>query len=134
MRALPRSQQLPAAAVPRAATASAWWARRNGAVLAAVALILAQLGWKVYLLSHFYFRQDDFWLLDGALSHGLSLNYLFTIIGGHLRPGGLVVFWLATRLQPYDWLLASIVTMAGLAAASVVLLQLLLLLFGRRPA
>ena len=130
----PPVARLPGPAVSRETGELAGWVRRNSVITISIALIAAQLGWKVYLLSHFYFRQDDFWLLDGALSHGLSLNYLFTIIGGHLRPGGLVVFWLATRLQPYDWLLASIVTMAGLAAASVVLLQLLLLLFGRRPA
>src|ERR1700746_3049810 len=99
---------LPAAAFQHAATGPARWARTNPVILAAVALIVAQLGWKAYLLSRFYFRQDDFWLLDGALTHGLSPSYLFTIIGGHLRPGGLAVFWLVTRLSPYDWLLVSI--------------------------
>jgi hypothetical protein len=92
------------------------------------------LCWKAYLLSHFYFRQDDFLLLDRALSHGLSLNYLFSFSGGHLRPGGLVVFWLVTRLSPYDWLLASVVTIAALSAAGVIMLRLLLILFGSRPA
>src|SRR5215469_1915341 len=133
VRAVPHVKQLPAADVPRA-TKSATWVRQNAVILAAVGLVVAQLGWKAYLLSQFYFRQDDFWLLDGALSHGLRLNYLFTIIGGHLRPGGLAVFWVVTRLSPYDWLLASVVTIAALAAASVVLLRLLLILFGQRPA
>jgi hypothetical protein len=131
---VPHVKQLPAAAVPRAATESAEWARKNPVILVAVTLIFAQLCWKAYLLSHFYFRQDDFWLLDGALSRGLSINYLFTIIGGHLRPGGLVIFWLVTRWSVYDWLLASILTIAALAVAGVVLLRLLLSLFGRRPA
>ena len=97
-------------------------------------LIVAQLCWKAYLLSRFFFRQDDFLLLDRAVSHGLNLNYLFSFSGGHLRPGGLVVFWLVTRLSPYDWLLASIVTIAALAAAAVLMLRLLLILFGSRPA
>ena len=134
MRALPHVKQLPAAAVPRAATKSATWVTQNPVILAAAALIAAQLGWKAYLLSHFYFRQDDFLLLDGALSHGLSLDYLFTVSGGHLRPGGLAVFWLVTRLSPYDWLLVSVLTVAALAAVSVVLLRVLLILFGPRPA
>jgi hypothetical protein len=99
-----------------------------------VVLIVAQLCWKAYLLSRFYFRQDDFLLLDRALSRGLSLNYLFRFSGGHLRPGGLVVFWLVTRLSPYDWLLASSVTIAALAAAGVLMLRLLLILFGSRLA
>jgi hypothetical protein len=97
-------------------------------------LIVAQLCWKAYLLSRFYFRQDDFLLLDRALAHGLSLNYLFSFSGGHLRPAGLVLFWLVTRLSPYDWLLASALTIAALAAAGVLMLRLLLILFGRRPA
>jgi hypothetical protein len=130
------SEQPPPAIAPvqRAATGSAGWVRANSVVLVALALIVAQLGWKAYLLSRFYFRQDDFLLLDRALSHGLSLNYFLRFSGGHLRPGGLVVFWLMTRLSPYDWLLASIVTVAALAAAGVLMLRLLLLLFGSRPA
>ena len=123
-----------AAAAPRAATGPAGWIRRNPVTLAAVVLIVAQLCWKAYLLSRFYFRQDDFLLLDRALSRGLSLKYLFTFSGGHLRPGGLVVFWLVTRLSPYDWLLVSTVTIAAVATAGVLMLRLLLLLFGSRPA
>ena len=100
----------------------------NPVILAGVVLIVAQLCWKAYLLSRFYFRQDDFLLLDRALAHGLSLNYLFSFSGGHLRPAGLVLFWLVTRLSPYDWLLASALTIAALAAAGVLMLRLLLIL------
>jgi hypothetical protein len=129
--------QLPAAAVEPDTAGSAGSAgpvRATPVILTAVGLIVAQLGWKAYLLSRFYFRQDDFLLLDRALSHGLSLNYLFSFSGGHLRPGGLVVFWLVTRLSPYDWLLASVLTVAALAVAGVLMLRLLLALFGARPA
>jgi hypothetical protein len=130
---VPDVGQLPAAAVQRVATGPARWVRTNPVILAAVVLIVAQLCWKAYLLSHFYFRQDDFLLLDRA-SRGLSLNYLFSFSGGHLRPGGLVLFWLVTRLSPYNWLLVSIVTIAALAAAGALMLRLLLILFGSRPA
>jgi hypothetical protein len=125
---------LAAVTAQRAASGSARWVRTSPVILAAVVLIVAQLCWKAYLLSHFYFRQDDFLLLDRALSRGLNLKYLFSFSGGHLRPGGLVVFWLVARLSPYDWLLASIVTIAALAAAAVLMLRLLLILFGSRPA
>jgi hypothetical protein len=131
---VPDVRQLPAAAVQRAATGSAGWVRTNPVIPAAVVLIVAQLCWKASLLSRFYFRQDDFLLLDRALAHGLSLTYLFSFSGGHLRPGGLAVFWLITRMSPYDWLLASIVTITALAAAGVLMLRLLLILFGSRPA
>jgi hypothetical protein len=131
---VPDVGQLPAAARQRAATGSARWARTNPVILAAVGVIIVQLCWKAYLLAHFYFRQDDFLLLDRALSRGLSPHYLVSFSGGHLRPGGLIVFWLVTRLSPYDWPLASIVTLAALAAAGVLMLRLLVLLFGSRPA
>jgi hypothetical protein len=131
---VPDVGQLPAAAVQRVATGPARWVRTNPVIFAAVVLIVAQLCWKGYLLSHFYFRQDDFLLLDRALSRGLNLNYLFSFSGGHLRPGGLVLFWLVTRLSPYNWLLVSIVTIAALAAAGALMLRLLLILFGSRPA
>jgi hypothetical protein len=130
---VPDVRQLPAAAGQRAVTGAAQWIRTNPVIVVAVMLIVTQLCWKAYLLSRFYFRQDDFLLLDRALSHGLSLNYLFSFSGGHLRPGGLAVFWLITRLSPYDWPLASIVTIAALAAAGVLMLRLLLILFGGRP-
>ncbi len=113
---------------------SAGWVRTKPVIVAAVLLMATQLCWKAYLLAHFYFRQDDFLLLDRALSHGLSLPYLFSFSGGHLRPGGLVVFWLVTRLSPYDWPLASIMTIAALAAAGILMLRLLLSLFGSRRA
>jgi len=131
---VPDAGQLPAAAVHRVTAGSARWAGANPVVLAAAVLIVGQLCWKAYLLSRFYFRQDDFELLDRALSRGLSLNYLFSFSGGHLRPGGLVVFWLVTRLAPDDWPLAVTVTIAALAAAGVLMLRLLLILFGSRPA
>jgi hypothetical protein len=131
---VPEVGQLPAAAVRHGATSPARWVRTNAVILAAVLLIVAQLCWKASLLSRFYFRQDDFLLLDRALSRGLSLNYLFSFSGGHLRPGGLLMFWLVTRLSPYDWLLACIMTIAALAAAGVMMLRLLLVLFGSRPA
>src|SRR5215472_18399833 len=130
----PPVARLPGPAVSRETGELAGWVRRNSVITMSIALIAAQLGWKAYLLSHFYFRQDDFLLLDGALSHGLSLDYLFTVSGGHLRPGGLAVFWLVTRLSPYDWLFVSVLTVAALAAVSVVLLRVLLILFGPRPA
>jgi len=126
--------QMRAPSVQYAVVGSARWVRANPAILLAVVLIVAQLCWKAFLLSHFYFQQDDFLLLDRALYYRLNVNYLFSFSGGHLRPGGLVLFWLVTRQSPYNWLLASIVTIAGLAAAGVLMLRLLLILFGSRPA
>ncbi len=99
-----------------------------------MALIAVQLGWKAYLLSHFYFRQDDFQLMDHALSSGFSLRYLFTIGPEQLAPAGRAFTWVLVRVSLYDWTLASTCTIILLAAVSVAMLRLLLLLFGRRTA
>jgi len=124
---------MPAHAVPREPSEAAEWLRNNLVVLTAVALIAVQLWWKAHLLGHFYFRQDDFQFMDQALASRFSLKYLFTIQGGHLRPGGLAIVWILVRLSLYDWTLTSIVTVVLLAAAGFAMLRLLLLLFGKRP-
>ena len=131
---MPHVEQAHAAAIPCASSGSTRRARKDPVIIAAVALIGGQLCWKAYLLSHFYFRQDDFQLMDQALSRDLSLSYLFTINGGHMRPGGQFITWIMVRVSLYNWSLACIITIALLAAASLAMLRLLLLLFGRRPA
>jgi len=129
-------EQLPAAATPQESSEAVEWLRNNSIILAAVALIAGQLWWKANLLSHFYFRQDDFQLMDHALSSRFSLGFLFSINGGQgrLTPGDLAVTWVLVRISLYDWTLVSIVTIALLAAASFAMLRLLWLLFGKRPA
>jgi hypothetical protein len=127
-------EQLPAAAVPQGSSEAVDWLRRNSVALAAVALIAAQLWWKAHLLAHFYFRQDDFQVMDHALGSALSLKFLFTIDGGHLMPAGLAIAWASVRLSLYDWTLASIVTMVLLAATSFAMLRVLWLIFGKRTA
>ncbi len=131
----PEGAQLPGTAVPPAAGGSAGQARKNSViVVAGVALIAVQLGWKAYLLSHFYFRQDDFQLMDHALSSGFNVRYLFTIGPEQLAPAGRAFTWILVRVSVYDWTLASACTIILLAAVSVAMLRLLLLLFGRRAA
>ncbi len=133
-RAEPEGAQLPGSAVLPAGDHTAGRARKNSVIVAGVALIVVQLGWKAYLLSHFYFRQDDFQLLDHALSSGFTIRYLFTIGPEQLAPAGRVFTWILVRISVYDWTLASACTIILLAAASVAMLRLLLLIFGRRAA
>jgi hypothetical protein len=127
-------EQLPAAAVPQEPSEAVEWLRNNSVTLAALALIAGQLWWKAHLLSHFFFRQDDFQVMDHALASGFSLRFLFTIDGGHLMPVGLAIAWALVHLSLYDWTLASIVTMVLLTATSLAMLRLLFLIFGKRPA
>ena len=133
-RAGPRAAYPPEPATAHEAGTAAGWVRRNAVILAGVGLITVQLGWKAYLLAHFYFRQDDFQLMDHALSSAFSLRYLFTIGPEQLAPAGRALTWVMVRVSVYNWPLASTGTIVLLAAASAAMLRLLVLLFGRRPA
>jgi hypothetical protein len=134
LRPEPGRGQPPWPAIPSEAGEPAGRVRRHAVIFAGVALIAVQLGWKAYLLSHFYFRQDDFQLMDHALSSGFGFRYLFTIGPEQLAPAGRTITWLMVRVSLYDWTLASVVTVVLLAAVSLAMLRLLLLMFGNRAA
>ena len=110
------------------------WAGRRGVVLGGLALITGQLIWKGFFLGHFYFRQDDIHVLELALGHSFSWNYLSFVGAGHLIPGVYAIAWAVARISLYSWALASAVTMIMLAAAGLAAFRLLRTLFGNRPA
>lgn len=113
------------------------WLRAHAVHLTAVLLVCAQIGWTAALLAHSYFRQGDFEVLDRALTSGFGWKYLMWLGGaqkGHLMPLGLAIAWATARASVYNWLLASVVIGALVAAASLALVRLLLTLFGARPA
>jgi hypothetical protein len=110
------------------------WAGRRGVVLGGLALIAAQLIWKGFFLSHFFFRQDDIHVLELALGHGFSWSYLTFVGAGHLIPGVYAVAWAVARISLYNWALASAVSLVLLAAAGLAAFRLLRTLFGNRPA
>ncbi len=110
------------------------WARGRGVALAGLILIAAQLIWKAVFLSHYSFWQDDFHFLELARQHSFTWSYLTYIGAGHLTPGDYAIFWLVVRASPYNWTLATGITIVLLAAAGVAALRLLRTLFGDRPA
>jgi hypothetical protein len=110
------------------------WIRSNWVTLTAVILIGAQLYLVAKVLSHAYFRQDDFLLFDWALKSRFNWHFLGTTYGGHFMPGSLALAWMLDRMSVYDWTLASFVNLAILAASCLALLRLLRTMFGSRPA
>ncbi|WP_219469932.1 MICOS complex subunit MIC10 [Nonomuraea rhizosphaerae] len=111
------------------------WLRGGDAVIAtALVMIAVQLVWKFGLVRRTYFRQDDFMFIASGLDNNLSWDYLMRVDHGHLVPGPFAVQWAMGRLGVYNDVLAHIVTIALLGAASLALLRLLSLLFGPRPA
>lgn len=108
--------------------------RGREVTLAALALIVASLIWKATFLSHYYFRQDDFQVLDAALKSGMSVKYLTYIGSGHLFPGVDAIVWVLARVALYNWGVAAGVIMLMITAASLAAWRLLRTLFGDRPA
>jgi hypothetical protein len=109
------------------------WLRRNAVVLTAVLLIGLQLWWKASLLAHSFFRLDDFNIIERASGQSLSWKYLMWVDAGHLTPLGLAIAWFLAKLSPYDWVLASGVTLVLLGATCLALLRMLRTLFGDHP-
>ena len=131
----PRGHRGESAEVIDWAALAAWVrARDRGVLLGALVLIVAQLIWKSVFLGHFYFRQDDFHVIELALSHSFSWSYLTYVGAGHLIPGVYAVAWVVARITPYSWGLAGTITVLMLAAADLAALRLLRTLFGTRPA
>ena len=110
------------------------WAKGRGVVIGGLILVAAQLVWKSFFLSRFYFWQDDFTFLEQAREHSFTWSYLTYVGAGHLTPGDYVIFWLVDRISPYNWGFAAGITVVMLAVAGVAALRLLRTLFGDRPA
>jgi hypothetical protein len=109
------------------------WLRPRWIWLAGVLLVGAQTWWMSSLLSHSYFKLDDFYYVERAASNGLTWKYLMWVNGGKLTPVGDVIAWALTRISPYNWTLISAVTLVLLAAAGLALLRMLRTLFGDQP-
>jgi hypothetical protein len=109
-------------------------ARRHQVTLGALGLILATLIWKGAFLSHFYFRQDDFWLMDAAAKNGLSGHYLLRVWSGQFIPGAYVLGWLQMKIAVYSWAVGAGVEIVLIAVASLMAWRALRTLLGNRPA
>lgn len=110
------------------------WLERHQVTLLALALIAAALIWKSAFLHAFYFRQDDFHFTELARQYGLSWTYLGYVGSGHLHPGVLALVWLLARVAPYNWAVASWMTLALTAIAGLACLRMLRTLIGNRLA
>lgn len=103
----------------------------TGVVLAGAAMIVVQVAYRAWALYGGWFLLDDFGFLAEAVDSDLDREFLFTPYGDHLQPLGFVVVWLVARSGPYDWTLASSITLVVQAMASTACLVLLLRLGGR---
>jgi hypothetical protein len=109
------------------------WLFANKIRIIGILMIGAQIRWMAAFLSRSFFRLDDFYFLERALSNGLTWKYLMWVNAGHLTPVGFAISWLLVRISPMDWTLTSAVTLAMLAWAGLALLRVLRTLFGDHP-
>jgi hypothetical protein len=109
-------------------------ARRHQVTLGAASMILASLIWKGAFLSHFFFRQDDFWLMDAAVKNGLSGRYILRVWSGQFIPGAYLLGWLQMKIAVYNWTVGAGAEIVLIAVASLMAWRALRTLLGNRPA
>ncbi|MBS4727721.1 hypothetical protein MSM1_04945 [Mycobacterium sp. SM1] len=125
-----------ATSAPRDGTACpAPAARVSWVVVAAAALIAAQVAIRAVLAFGGYFYWDDLILIGRAGTHGLlSASYLFDDHDGHVMPGAYLLAGVITRIAPLDWAAPAISLVVLALLASLALLRALHVILGWRPA
>ncbi|MFC7724506.1 hypothetical protein ACFQW6_05255 [Nocardioides sp. GCM10028917] len=103
----------------------------HGVLLAGALMITAQLAYRAWALYGGYFLIDDFGFLAKAVTSDLDSDFLFTPYGDHLQPLGFLIVWIVGHSEPYDWVLASSITLVIQAMASTACFAFLVRLAGR---
>lgn len=117
----------------RARIRMGWRQVRTQRVLqVAVALIVAQLGFRAWALSQSWYTQDDFALMARMLDGGPTPSSLFRPYAGHVMPVPLLFSWLNAAFAPFDFLPTAAAIWALQALADLGLLLLLVRWFGVR--
>src|SRR5579859_4977443 len=118
---------LPASALVR-------WIQHHQVLVAGLVLVAADLVWRAQILSHLFFRQDDFETLDLAFRSSLNVHYLTFIGSGDLMMGQRLLALMLSRVALYDWALASAIILVLFGASALAGLRLLRTMFGEHPA
>ncbi|ACC43538.1 hypothetical protein [Mycobacterium marinum] len=101
--------------------------------VAAIALIMIQLGVRAVLAFRGYFYWDDLILVGRAGTQDLlSATYLFDDHDGHVMPGAFLVAGIIIRLMPLDWTGPAISLVVLQLLASLALLRALYVILGWR--
>ncbi len=131
----------PAGAARRAgrAVGSRWdrvvrreWTGRE-VVLLGLALVLAQLAFRAWVVLPAWFFLDDYNFMTEARGQTRGWAYFMEPYGGHLMPGGRAVARLVGSAGPLAWGAAATSSLLLQAAASLACLWMLVRLVGPRP-
>src|SRR5689334_14655326 len=105
------------------------WMSRAGVL--ALVVLAAQLLWRVVVLGHGFFSQDDFLVMAGT-QHGGATTILGGDFAGGYSPGAIALAWASVGLGPLNWPLAAGTVLALEAAATAVLWVVLTRILGDR--
>ncbi len=108
--------------------------QRHKVTIASLALIAGSLIWKAVFLSHYFYWEDDFQILDVSQKSHLSWGFLTHVDFGHFFPGVYLIAWILARVALYNWLAGSLIVLVIVAAASLAAWRLLRTLLGNRSA
>jgi hypothetical protein len=110
------------------------WVKQHRVLAAGLVFIAVALIWRAQILSHLYFRQDDFENLDLAFKSSLNMHYLTFVGSGDFMMGHRLLDWLVSRTALYNWTLATTIILVLFATAALAALRVLRTLFGEHPA
>ena len=99
----------------------------------ALAMCVAQLGFRAWALSGAWFQYDDFEFMSRVLNEPLGWSVLFDGYNSHLMPAGFLLTWANTHFAPLDFTPAAVEMLGMLALGSIGAVVFLCSAFGRRP-
>ncbi|WP_280232061.1 hypothetical protein [Nocardia cyriacigeorgica] len=121
---------------PASGSGSTWRfpaVRWPAALVAAAALIIAQLVLRGWVAGSGYFYWDDLILIGRAGSRSVwSPELLFYDHDGHFMPAAFATAWLVTAIAPLAWAGPVLTMLVMQAAASIAVLRMLVVLLGPR--
>ena len=109
------------------------WLAENPLRSAFLVITVLALAVRFSVVKDSFFITDDFMLSARAMESPLSWTYLTRVHTGHFEPIGFAVMWLLAHLAPLSWGWTCLALLAGQALLSVLVWNLLVELFGRRP-
>ncbi|MDN4173100.1 hypothetical protein QWY28_09120 [Nocardioides sp. SOB77] len=98
----------------------------------AVALVLAQLGFRAWAVLPSFFYLDDYRLLHEARAADLDADYAFRAYDSQFMPLGRTLAWLLSRGELIDWTWLAVSTLVMQLLASTACAVMLVVLLGWR--
>lgn len=109
------------------------WFQPVGPSFAVIALMAANLVYRLVAYRPGYFWQDDYYITAWAKFNPLGPDYLLLRFSDHFQPLGLAAAWVSQRIFPGSYPAAMTWTAILYAASIWVMYRLLLAIFGWRP-